>query len=286
MNHVKPNHYYKHPTPFILKTLCKSIVRKIVENNTLWEACEQLIRITAFATQARADALFARHFPGDQIRHGFFAGIRIPNGGYAKGSCLIPKFVGTYEAELKPVVDEIVRRNPPVIVDVGCAEGYYAVGFAMRCPQVKVHAFDTSPEARKLCKETAIANKVDDRVAIAGECSPADLLNLPLPVGSLVMSDCEGYEVDLFTDEVVRHLAASLVFIEVHDCYRPEASPTLKTRFSATHDLQVIRSGKDKSDFQSALSHSDFTPAMKSILCHERDFNMDWFFFTPKTANP
>jgi hypothetical protein len=253
-----------------------------VENNNLWKACEQLNRVAAFATRARALALFARHFPGEKIRHGFFDGIQIPSGGYAKGSCLITKFVGTYEAELTPVVEESVRRNPPPIVDVGCAEGYYAVGFAMRYPQAKVHAFDTSPEARMLCKQTAIANKVHDRVAIAGECSPADLLNLPLPRGSLVVSDCEGYEVDLFKEEVVKHLAASLVFNEVHDCYRPEASPTLKTRFSATHDLQVIRSGKDKSDFQSALSHPDFTPAMKAILCHERDFNMDWFFFTSK----
>ncbi len=267
-----------------MKKFCKSIVKKVVSNDTLWSVCQQLNRVTAFATQARATALFDRHFPGDQIRHGFFAGIRIPGGGYAIGSCLIPKFVGTYEAELKPIVEEIVRRNPPLILDIGCAEGYYAVGFALRCPQSRVLAFDTSSEARKTCMDTAITNQVDDRVSIAGECHPADLLNLPLPDGSLVMSDCEGYEVDLFTDEVAKHLSACLVFIEVHDCYRPEASATLKARFAASHDLQVIRSGKDKSDYQAALSHPDFTPAMKAILCHERDFNMDWFFFTPKPA--
>ncbi len=267
-----------------MKKLCKSIVKKVVANDALWKVCHQLNRGTSFATHARAKALFNRHFAGDQIRHGFFAGIRLPGGGYAVGSCLIPKFVGTYEAELMPVVEEIVRRKPPVIVDVGCAEGYYAVGFALRCPQARVLAFDTSPEARQVCKETATANQVDDRISIAGECRPADLLNLSLPDGSLVMSDCEGYELDLFTDEVVKHLATCLVFIEVHDCYRPEASATLKARFAATHDLQVIRSGKDKSDYQAALSHPDFTPTMKSILCHERDFNMDWFFFTPKTA--
>lgn len=257
---------------------------KVVAHDTLWSVCQQLNRVTSFSTQARAAALFERHFPGDQIQHGFFAGIRIPGGGYAIGSCLIPKFVGTYEAELTPVVEEIIRRNPPLIVDIGCAEGYYAVGFALRIPQSRVLAFDTSPEARRVCKETAIANQVDDRVSIAGECRPADLLNLNLPDGSLVMSDCEGYEVNLFTDEVAKYLSACLVFIEVHDCYRPEASATLKARFATTHDLLVIRSGKDKSDYQAALCHPDFTPAIKAILCHERDFNMDWFFFIPKTT--
>lgn len=269
-----------------MKKLCKSIVRKAVDIDPLWMVFQLLGRVTSFATHQRALALFNRHFPGDQVRHGFFTGIRIPGGGYATGSYLIPKFIGTYEAELTPVVDECVRRQPPVIVDVGCAEGYYAVGFALRCPQARVFAFDTSPEAREICKETAILNHVDDRLTIRGECHPADLIALDLPDGSLVMSDCEGYEVDLFTDEVVRHLASCLVFIEVHECYRPEAPSTLKGRFASTHDLRVVRSGKDKSDFQAALVHPDFTPAIKTVLCHERDFNMDWFFFTPKNANP
>jgi hypothetical protein len=97
----------------------------------------------------------------------------------------------------------------------------------------------------------------------------------------MVMSACEGYELELFTPEVVTSLRARDVFIEVHDLYNPAISETLKQRLSASHHLQVVRSSHDKSDHAIHPSLRHLTPAMLRDLPYERVSNMDWFFFQP-----
>jgi hypothetical protein len=43
-------------------------------------------------------------------------------------STFIPKIIGSYECELHPAIEEIIVNNYAEVWDVGCAEGYYAVG--------------------------------------------------------------------------------------------------------------------------------------------------------------
>src|ERR1044072_5114497 len=59
------------------------------------------------------------------------------------GSTLVPKLLGSYESELHSTLEEIIDRNYQKIIDIGCAEGYYAVGLALKNPKTKIHAFDT-----------------------------------------------------------------------------------------------------------------------------------------------
>ena len=87
----------------------------------------------------------------------------------------MPKLVGSYEAELHGVIEQIVATDYQVVVDVGCAEGYYANGLARRLPSARVYAFDTDPEARHLCEAMAALNGVEKRVIVGGKCEPDDL---------------------------------------------------------------------------------------------------------------
>src|SRR5947209_15685441 len=66
------------------------------------------------------------------------------------GSSLMPKLLGSYEANLQPVIEEIIRRAPATIVNVGCGEGYYAVGLARRLPHARVYAFEADPTGQAL----------------------------------------------------------------------------------------------------------------------------------------
>lgn len=52
------------------------------------------------------------------------------------------RLLGTYEAALHPIIEKIIKRGYQQIIDVGCAEGYYAVGLAMRMPSARVIARD------------------------------------------------------------------------------------------------------------------------------------------------
>ena len=68
------------------------------------------------------------------VQGGPFAGMT-----YVRGvSCAntISRLLGSYEAELHPVVEQVISRSYPTVIDVGCAEGYYAIGLARRSPQL------------------------------------------------------------------------------------------------------------------------------------------------------
>jgi protein-L-isoaspartate O-methyltransferase len=52
------------------------------------------------------------------------------------------KLLGAYEHSLHDVLLKPVSRQPDPIINVGCAEGYYAVGLARLLPDATVYAFD------------------------------------------------------------------------------------------------------------------------------------------------
>lgn len=84
----------------------------------------------------------------------------------ASGSVLLPKILGTYESALIPWIVEAQNNGYETLIDVGCAEGYYAVGFAKTCSGIQVFAYDLNPMARELCQILADTNSVLDRIEI------------------------------------------------------------------------------------------------------------------------
>ncbi|MDP6095842.1 MAG: hypothetical protein QGG67_07640 [Gammaproteobacteria bacterium] len=68
--------------------------------------------------------------------------------------CFIPKLLGCYEQELHHVANSIAETGYKNVVNIGCAEGYYAVGLTRLLPEeIKTYAYDINPEARRICKE-------------------------------------------------------------------------------------------------------------------------------------
>ena len=63
--------------------------------------------------------------------------------------CHIAKLLGCYEQPLQPFIEQAIRAAYPVVLNIGCAEGYYAVGMARRMPATRVHAFDIDPAAQR-----------------------------------------------------------------------------------------------------------------------------------------
>ena len=102
-------------------------------------------------------------FPELIVRHGSFKGMIYP--AYeSHGSSLYPKLLGSYENELVAIIEEICAANYEDIIDVGCAEGFYAVGFAIRTSVSKIHAFDIDEKAVQACKKMAEMNHVSERI--------------------------------------------------------------------------------------------------------------------------
>jgi hypothetical protein len=187
---------------------------------------------------------------GLRVLQGPFGGMKyVPQ---ATGSELIPKLLGCYESELRMVVDDAIAKRPQTIIDVGCAEGYYAVGMGLRCPEAHIHAFDVNPKGRSLCHQMATLNGMTDRITIAEFCDTARLNEIPLR-NTLLICDCEGYEHELLRPDKVPDLVHCDILVELHDFVNPDITPSTLRRFSKSHDIQLIDSRKPDPNHLTAL---------------------------------
>jgi hypothetical protein len=154
----------------------------------------------------------AEHFDYT-VQDGPFRGMR-----YTRSAVMThhatPNLLGTYERQLYPFLTEAALRSD-LIVDIGAAEGYYAVGLA-RLTGKPVVAFDVNGSERQMIKEMAALNQVSSLVTISGWCSSAKLVDLVQGKRALVFSDIEGGEFSLFIPDVVEALRSCDVFIELH----------------------------------------------------------------------
>lgn len=177
------------------------------------------------------------------VRSGPFAGMRYLD--RSIWGAYIPKLLGCYEQELHPVIERAIAAGPSHVVDIGGAEGYYAVGMLRRLPAAGVTVFEQLPSGREAIAELARMNSVDSRLSIRGACDPALLSTCLRDSGAkLLISDVEGYEVELLDPAKVPELAAVSMLIEVHDSAVPGCAELMARRFSATHKVERIAQAK------------------------------------------
>ncbi len=168
---------------------------------------------------------------------GPFAGLRYVE--QASGSVLLPKLLGTYEACLQPWIAETPDRNYSTLLDIGCAEGYYAVGLARNCPGMSVVAYDLNDRARDLCKTMAQANGVSSRVQVKTRCN-AEEISHQSGDNTLIICDIEGAEYELLDPEKIPALLRADLIVEAHDHLNPDITPSLRRRFGQTHHIETV----------------------------------------------
>jgi SAM-dependent methyltransferase len=174
---------------------------------------------------------------GTAVVTGPFQGMKLP--ARAAEGCFVPKLLGSYESPLHPVIERIVAAPYERIVDIGCAEGYYAVGLALRMPKTRIFAFDINEKAQAACRNLAVLNGVADRVTVGGLFSGADFADY---AGSCVVCDIEGAERALLDPAAYPGLREVDVLVEAHDCFSPGLSGLLRERFAATHRIESFES--------------------------------------------
>ncbi|MBK8094095.1 MAG: hypothetical protein IPK32_19525 [Verrucomicrobiaceae bacterium] len=151
------------------------------------------------------------------------------------------KWLGSYEAELASVIPAILHKGYRRIIDVGCAEGWYVVGLAVRMPNTEFVAFDIDPISRGQCRKLVRLNACSARVRFAGECTHADM-NTLAGAGTLLICDIEGFERMLLDPAKAPALMQTEVLVEVHEdgADSRDLNQLLRARFDATHRIQEI----------------------------------------------
>ena len=214
----------------------KSFLKRLMRHRP----CERLFRLL---TEARRSYYHQQVVPRLQkevfrervVLNGPFKGMAMPY------FAAWPKLVGSYEDELHGVINEILATAYHAVVNIGCAEGYYAVGVAMKLKAAAIYCFEANPEMLERCRQNARVNQVEARMRFAGRGGAADLARLDLSKQSLIICDVDGYEAELLQPSRIPGLRNCDLLIEVHDCLAPGTTAALTQRFRDTHDIRRFR---------------------------------------------
>lgn len=196
---------------------------------------------------------------------------------------LLPRLQGVYERELHADLHRFANESLDCIVDIGCAEGYYAVGLAMLMPDVMVYAHDIDPVAQRRCGLLAAENGVAHRVTVGGVFNGEDFERFA-GRRTLVFIDAEGIENELLDPDLYPALQSLSIIVETHPQARPGVTQRLMDRFAPTHDVvridpQVL--GADIDPRLSGASHLD----MMLAVWEWRAGPTPWLVMRPKAWN-
>lgn len=188
--------------------------------------------------QQRVAGRVMQHY-GTVVQGGPFAGMNYLDD--ALEGCIVPKFIGCYEEELFGVIERLIAKGYNRVVDVGCASGYYVVGFALRLPDAQVYGFDIDQGALERCQVLADKNDVANRVTLGQRCTHADLERLAGPQ-TLIFCDIDGGELDLIDPALAPALRQADLVVETHDYLNPLIGATIVGRFRDSHRIEIIPS--------------------------------------------
>jgi precorrin-6B methylase 2 len=200
------------------------------------------------------------------------------------GSALLPKLLGAYEQELHGPLERVLRREYRTVIDIGCAEGYYVVGLALRLPQASVYGFDLSAKSLETCRNLARLNGVSDRVHLAGRATIENLAPLIGPQ-TLIISDCEGGEVELLEAGRIPALRQADMIVELHDRLVPNASSIITQRFASSHEVSIVQS-TDRDPGVYPLLKSLPPKQQRLALDEFRGGPMDWAVLLARNGQP
>jgi hypothetical protein len=230
------------------------------------------------AQRQRDEKVLLDHTPL-MVLSGPFAGMNLG------GACspIGPKVLGTHEMELWALIETIARSPVQHIVNVGAADGFYAVGLLRHLPAARATAFEMLTSHHAHIDTLARANGVRDRLAIRGICDSSTLSStLNRDERTIVIMDVEGAERDLLDVARAPGLRHAEILVEVHDFVDPQISALIRQRYEATHRITVYRSRPRALADLPSVRGVEHTMLIR--LANEgRPALMEWFWMEPHT---
>ena len=231
----------------------------------------------------------AINFLGFRVNNGPFKGMQYIDEAFVGFVC--HKVIGTYEKEIKHIIEHELKNNYDAIFDLGSAEGYYAVGMAKFGNSRKVVSFEGSEQGRKLQQRLAKLNGVADKIEIHGYCKKEQLKeHLKEYEKVFIICDVDGFELALLDNNHVPGLNAATMLIECHNHCFAAMEKTLIDRFSSTHDHESfsVRECVDYNDYPCPNLYYRLLPKKYKdfpIKETERAAEDTWLYLKPKSKS-
>ena len=196
---------------------------------------------------------------GIVVLQGPLAGLEFLN--QSSEGCHIAKLLRCYEQPLQPYIQAVIETGYDVILNIGCAEGYYAIGMAIKSANTKTYAFDTNEKAQIACDKLAKKNNVSNRVTVGTKFKQSDFQKFK-GQRTLLFCDIEGGEFELLDPNSAEDLKSMDIIVEAHELDRPGITKLLMERFLPTHTIEYVQDNGQRNlnkmpDWFMDLSHLD-----------------------------
>ena len=199
------------------------------------------------------------------------------------------KLLGFYEEQIQNLIVDIQKKNNlKSLINIGCGDGYHALGLVKNKFFNKSICYDISLEARDILETNVKKNNLYDKFTIRKEANIDEIKNDLQKLKSeetLFLIDIEGTEFTLFKDEDLNFLKKSFIVIEDHNFLIKDNE--LKEKFySSLHkyfNVALIENGP-RNPF---IIQNDFLDQLNDdsrflLLGEGRPQKMGWIFLSPK----
>lgn len=210
--------------------------------------------------------------------------VRAPGELFTQSRVIAGLIAGSFEAELHPHIETASAKTYEIVVNVGCGEGYYAVGCALRMRAARVFAYDIDPIQRRACRVLARLNEVEDRIAIGDACSVQDLARFR-DKRTLVICDIEGGELELLDPERIPALRGYDLIVELHEVFAKGTVEKFLRHFEDSHELTLVRNGNRRVELPALVSNLSSVEAA-AATCDFRLGPTPWAVLIAKGGSP
>ena len=221
---------------------------------------------------------------GNQVKYGIFKGMEMSSNVFWGRHDILSKQLGQYEPHILSKLRELSKTYDHFI-DIGAADGYYAVGLLHSKLYKSVTCFEISDKGRSVISENAALNNQSENIKIYGEANKDSLeKEIDAVKSCVILCDIEGAEFDLFSKEVLKVLRNCEIIIELHDEFiggNKDRRKRLINDAQEFFEINVIeRSNPIPNDFEELKGWND---DLRQLAFSEgRPCRMDWILLTPR----
>lgn len=220
---------------------------------------------------------------GFVVQEGLFTGMQISSDPWWGRFDIASKALGRYEHHIQKVLEQVVSTRSVDFVDIGAADGYFAIGMALQKNVKHVHAFEMSHKGRERLNLMINKNGCSAKCSIYGHASSEGIINcLGATRVGVVLIDIEGGEYDLLTKALLNFLSSCWIIVELHPwVVSSEKSEEFLNNISTYHDVRFLtRESYDPDQISVLFGLNDDQRLL--ALSEGRGKRMEWAYLCPR----
>ena len=222
----------------------------------------------------------------DRVAHGPFKGMQLSRQAWWGTKDASSKLLGVYERQVQEQL-ETFASQASVLIDIGAADGYMAIGAVRSGLYERAICFEISESGRRRLQENAETNGVSERIEIFGEASRETLCPLLADTANaVILCDIEGAEFELLSEDVLEAARDVRLIVELHDPFvanGTELRAALLDRASRGFDTAILKGADIQLSRYPELDRFNDTQRLLAFS-EGRGRAMEWLVLTPRAA--